>query len=97
MSFHTQECPKCGATAYELPDEDGRMICAVCGTQAVADDDECESLADEYDREVPRPRHRVHVRGMRARPVPEQLSERIAHAGRTDRDSYDLDDDDFAW
>jgi len=96
MSFHTEECTRCGATAFELPYEDGRMICAVCGAQAVDDGEDCESLADEYAREVAHPRHRPQVRGMRGRSVAAQLSEQIAGASLTERAHYDEIDDD-AW
>lgn len=94
MSFHMQECQKCGATAFEIPDEDGRTICAVCGAEPADLDVEPEMLADEYDREVARPRHRPQVRGMRGRSVPAQISERIGGASRTVRDYYDEQDDD---
>lgn len=98
MSFHTKECTRCGATAFELPDEDGRMICAVCGAQAVDDDDDddCESLAAEYAREGAHPRHRPQVRGVLGRSVLAQLSERLAGASLTERAHYDEIDDD-AW
>lgn len=64
MRFHTQECQECGATAFEVPDENGRTWCASCGTEApgpvALDDDDPE---DEDDAETAQARARKQRRG----------------------------------